>query len=349
MSNSQVSTQHHHLAVLGAGSFGTVIANILAKNGHCVHLWMRSERQQQELSRTRINSAYLPRYRLDSRLKPTTELGEAVRDAEAVFIAVPSKAFRTVVTRMRPCLPQGVPLISLTKGIEAPDFQLMSSIVQSLYPNHPVGVLSGPNLAKEMAQGHITATVIASADAKLRHQVQGLLSCRQLKVYDNPDVYGVELAGALKNIYAMACGMAVALQAGQNTQAMILTRSLAEMSRLAVHLGANPLTFIGLAGVGDLVVTCLSPLSRNYRIGYAIGQGYSLRQALKQLGETAEGVNTLKLVKAKADQLSIRMPLVQGLYAILFEQASVEERVMQQMLSPPSEDVAFMTQLNPLP
>ena len=330
------------IAVLGGGSFGTVVANIAATRGAEVQLWMRSEKQLQDILETGINSRYVPRYPLHERLTPTNDLPAAVREAAIVFMAVPSKAFRVVLSDALPHLGPEAALVSLTKGIEPEGFQLMSEVLADLAPGHPIGVISGPNLAKEVAQGHLTGTVVASQSETLRNQVHDLLSDRSFRVYTNPDVYGVELAGALKNIYAIASGMAAALGMGENTRALLLTRSLAEMSRFAAKLGANPLTFIGLAGVGDLVVTCSSPLSRNYRVGQAIGQGYSLRQAVKQLGETAEGVNTLRVVRDKAAELGVYMPLVEGLYAVVHENQNVDVISQRLMLGERASDVEFI-------
>ncbi len=330
------------ICVLGGGSFGTAIANIAAKNHSNVHLWMRSERQLKEIQETRINSKYLPRYVLDDTLIPTGDLKEAVTDADIIFVAVPSKAFRVVVEEALPHLAPSTALLSLTKGIELGTSKLMSQILQELVPDHDIGVLSGPNLAKEIAQNQLTATVVAAANHHLRKTVQEVLSTPRFRVYGNPDVYGVELAGALKNIYAIISGMAVALGMGENSRAMLITRSLAEMSRFAQRLGANPMTFIGLAGVGDLIVTCNSDLSRNFRVGYAVGQGHSLKQAVKQLGEVAEGVNTLRMVKEMANEMDIYMPLVDGLYEVLYEGRDAVEIAGRLMTGDHADDVEFM-------
>ncbi|MFC3853326.1 NAD(P)H-dependent glycerol-3-phosphate dehydrogenase [Salinispirillum marinum] len=330
------------IAVLGGGSFGTVIANIAAQNGCDARLWMRSEKQLEDILETGMNSRYLPKYELHENLLPTNDLATAVHDCDVVFVAVPSKAFRVVLEDALKYMSPSAGLVSLTKGIEPHSFHLMSEIMREMAPKHPIAVISGPNLAKEIAQGQLTATVVASKSAALRHQVHDVLGSPRFRVYANPDIYGVELAGALKNIYAIVSGMAGALGMGENTRAMLMTRSLAEMSRFAVKMGANPLTFIGLAGMGDLIVTCTSPLSRNYRVGYAIGQGYSLKQAVKQLGETAEGVNTLRMVKEKADELGIDMPLVNGLYEVVHNNQNVDLIADHLMLGERAQDVDFM-------
>jgi glycerol-3-phosphate dehydrogenase (NAD(P)+) len=335
--------------VLGGGSFGTVIANISASQGVPTTLWMRSEKQLQDILDTGMNSRYVPKYRLHDLLTPTNDLSAAVEAADLVFLAVPSKAFRVVLEQAMVHMPAHAALVSLTKGIEPDGFLLMSELMTELAPGHAIGVISGPNLAKEIAQGQLAGTVIASRSESLRNAVHDLLSNPKFRVYTNPDVYGVELAGALKNIYAIASGMAVALNLGENARALLLTRSLAEMSRFAVRLGANPLTFIGLAGIGDLMVTCTSPLSRNYRVGEALGQGYTLRQAVKQLGETAEGINTLRMVKLKADALNVSMPIVEALHAIIHEQQEVDHLASRLMLGERASDVEFIFDAEALP
>lgn len=331
------------VTVLGGGSFGTAVANIAAINQHRVTLWMRSEKQADDIIKNQENSRYLPGYKLQSNLQPSVDLQASVSDADYVFVAIPSKAFRSVVEEMVPHLPAHTRLISLTKGIEPHSFKLMSQILHDVAPSHEVGVISGPNLAKEIAEGQISATVVASYSQGLRQDVQEMLSCKSFRVYGNPDIYGVEMAGAIKNIYAIISGLASALGMADNTKAAIITRSLAEMSRFAVRLGANPMTFLGLAGVGDLIVTCSSKLSRNYRVGYYIGGGQSLKQAIKNIGETAEGINTLRMVYEKAQELGIYMPLVNGLYAIIYDGLPVEDIARKLMSGDLAQDVEFMS------
>lgn len=330
------------VAVLGGGSFGTVLANLMAGKGLEVRLWMRNEQAVEEINSTHCNNRYLPGIELDPTLKATTDLQSAVAGSEAVFIAIPSSAFRDVITRAAPFLRPEQLLISTTKGIESGTFCLMSQIIQQVCPDARIGVLSGPNLAKEVARKQLTATVIASTDAGLRERVQTLLHTSYFRVYASSDTYGVELGGTLKNIYAIAAGMSAALGMGENTKSMLMTRSLAEMSRFAVSMGANPFTFLGLAGVGDLIVTCMSPLSRNYRVGYALGEGKTLDQAVAALGEVAEGVNTLRIVKEKAEEMNIYMPLVSGLYEVVFNGAPVAEVARGMMLNVQSTDVEFV-------
>ncbi|HCM05247.1 MAG TPA: NAD(P)H-dependent glycerol-3-phosphate dehydrogenase [Oceanospirillales bacterium] len=328
-------------AVIGGGSFGTAIASILATNGLVTRQWMRNEQVAESINVSHENPQYLPDVKLNPGLEATTELSHAINGAQLIFVSVPSKSFRSVVQQVKPLLKPGQCLISTTKGIEPDGFNLMSQVLTDECPGHSVAVLSGPNLAKEIGRKQLTATVVASDDGALRLAVQNALGCDYFRVYASDDMYGVELSGALKNIYAIVSGFIAALGMGENTKSMIITRSLAEMSRFAVAQGANPLTFLGLAGVGDLVVTCMSPQSRNYRVGFAIGEGKSLEQAVEELGEVAEGVNTLRYINTKSDELGIYMPLVKGAHAVLF--AHVDPRLVAKelMTGENTSDVEF--------
>ncbi len=329
------------LAVLGGGSFGTALSDISATNGHEVRLWVRSEEQAQRINTDHINHRYLPGFAMNPAIKATSSLNQTLEGADIVFIAIPSKSFRSVVQQAAPLL-KGKMIISTTKGIEPETFDLMSQILQEEVKQARIGVLSGPNLAKEIIAKSVTATVIASDDAELCSVLQQVLHCHYFRVYSNTDVYGVELAGALKNIYAIVLGVGAALGMGENTKSMLLTRSLAEMSRFAVRLGANPLTFLGLAGVGDLIATCTSDLSRNFRVGHALGAGKTLSEAEEMLGQVAEGVNTLRQVKQKAEEQQVDMPLVNGLYRIIYEGQEISSLVKGMMQCEQKTDVEFM-------
>ncbi len=330
------------VAVLGGGSFGTVIANMVAENGREVRLWLRDQERAEQINQTHENTRYLSGYALSDSLQASTNLEEVLSNAELVFVSIPSQSFRSVVQQAKPFLKPEQMLVSTTKGIEAQTFSLMSEILREEMPESPVGVLSGPNLAKEVAGRQLTATVIASDDHALRASVQSILHSSYFRVYASSDTYGVELGGTLKNIYAIAAGLSSALGMGENTKSMLMTRSLAEMSRFAVCMGANPMTFIGLAGVGDLIVTCMSPLSRNYRVGHALGEGKSLDEAVAALGQVAEGVNTIKHVREKAAEMDVYMPLVAGLYEVVFNHAPVKDVVKMLMMNEQSTDVEFV-------
>ncbi|HAD09587.1 MAG TPA: NAD(P)H-dependent glycerol-3-phosphate dehydrogenase [Porticoccaceae bacterium] len=332
------------IAVLGGGSFGTAVANMIAGNGHSTSLWMRDEENARRCREDRENARYLPGYKLCPRLTISSNMEAALTGAELVFFSVPSKAFRQVCQQAAPFIAANTMVVSTAKGIEGESFKLMSDVLQEELKQPRVGVISGPNLAREVARRELTATVIASPDSALCETVQTLLSTDAFRVYSNSDMFGVELAGALKNIYAITAGVASAMNLGQNTISMLITRSLAEMTRFAARLGADPMTFIGLSGVGDLFVTCTSPLSRNYRIGQALGQGKSLDQAIEEVGQVAEGVNTTRTVKLKADELGIYMPLASGLYEVMFDGASIDQVVKGMMVSAHAEDVEFRIQ-----
>lgn len=332
------------VAVLGGGSFGTVIANIIAGNGYRVNFWMRSDSLAEEVNTLHENRRYLPDYPLHEGIRATHDMAEAVSGVHLVFVAVPSAYFREVVQRMKPHLEPGCLLVSTTKGIEAGSFLLMSQVLAAEtadVADARVGVLSGPNLAREIAGQQLTGTVLASADEELLETVMTVLRSDFFRVYANRDMFGVELGGSLKNIYAIIAGMAAALGMGDNTNAMLITRSLTEMARFGRRLGADPMTFLGLSGVGDLIVTCSSSLSRNYRVGFALGEGKGLEDIIAELGQVAEGVNTLKQVKERADQLDVYMPLASGLYAIVYEGRSVSSVVSSLMLGEQALDVEY--------
>jgi len=329
------------ISVIGGGSFGTVIANITAENGYHVSFWMRNESQAEQLNLTRENSQYLPNYRLNERIVATSDMADAVKGSGLIFVAVPSSSFRQVVRDMVPHISEDTVLVSTTKGIESGSFDMMTQILNQEAPKAKVGVLSGPNLAMEIAKKDPTGTVIASSDEQVRKLVKSALKSKYFRVYSNNDMFGVELGGSLKNIYAIIAGIAAALGMGHNTNSMLVTRALTEMARFGKELGADPMTFLGLAGVGDLVVTCSSPLSRNYRIGLALGKGTPLEEAVAELGQVAEGVNTVKLVQEKAEELGVYMPLASGLYKIIYENDSIENIISSFMLSEQALDVEF--------
>ncbi|MFW2177364.1 MULTISPECIES: NAD(P)H-dependent glycerol-3-phosphate dehydrogenase [unclassified Moraxella] len=329
------------ITVLGGGSFGTAMANLSAKNGCDVTLWVRDKRTVKAMQKTHINKKYLPDHKLDERLKFTHELADAVKDKDIIFVAVPSSAFRETLQKISPMLTSQA-VVSLTKGMEKDTFALMSDIIEQELPNVAFGVMSGPNLAKEIMNNMPSATVIASQSEAVRHAVQMALHSAFFRVFASDDVTGVELGGALKNIYAIAMGMATAYDIGENTKAMILTRALAEMSRFGVKAGANPLTFLGLSGVGDLYATCSSTLSRNYQIGEMLGRGLSLEQAVKKLGQTAEGINTIQQVNEKAMKDGIYMPITHALHDIIFQDKAPLGVALNLMESGFRSDVEFV-------
>ncbi len=329
------------VSVIGGGSFGTVIANIAAQNGYDVMFWMRSSQVVDDVNRQHQNLQYLPGYELNRKVVASADMQAAVADSDIIFVAVPSSSFRQVVQSVAAHAPESAMLVSTTKGIEPGAFKLMSQILGEELPEARIGVLSGPNLAKEIASKHLTGTVIASSHDAVRELVRDVLKSEFFKVYTNDDMFGVELGGSLKNIYAIIAGVAAAIGMGHNTNSMLVTRSLTEMARFGRELGADPMTFLGLSGVGDLVVTCSSALSRNYRIGFALGQGKSTKEAVAEVGQVAEGVNTVKLVVEKAEELGVYMPLASGLYQVIYKGQSIGNIISSLMMSERNLDVEF--------
>ena len=329
------------ITVLGGGSFGTAMANTAVRNGCDTMIWIRDEATAKEINETHINRRYLPDFQLEQDLRAVSDLETAVRDRDIILVAIPSHSFRGVLRQIKPFI-SAQAVVSLTKGIEAKTFSFMSDIICEELPEVPYGVLSGPNLAKEIVAGQPAGTVIASHSELVRYAVQQALHSALFRVFASNDVNGVELGGALKNIYAVAMGMAAAYNVGENTKSMILTRALAEMSRFAVKLGANPLTFLGLSGVGDLFATCSSPLSRNYQVGFALGKGKTLEQATEELGQTAEGINTIVQVRARSNELDVYMPITCALYEVIFEGAPPMNIALSLMKNGHRSDVEFV-------
>ncbi|MGM8897874.1 MULTISPECIES: NAD(P)H-dependent glycerol-3-phosphate dehydrogenase [unclassified Psychrobacter] len=329
------------LAFLGGGSFGTAMANLAARNGCDTTLWVRNKRTVKSMAKSQMNKKYLSGYKLDESLKYSHDLASAVKDKDIIFLAVPSLAFRETLKSIAPFI-TGQSVVSLTKGMEKDTFALMSDIIKDELPEVNFGVMSGPNLAIEIMKNMPSATVIASHSEPLRHAVQAALHSAFFRVFASDDIRGVELGGALKNIYAIAMGMAAAYDVGENTKAMLLTRALAEMSRFGVEAGANPLTFLGLSGVGDLYATCSSELSRNYQIGNMLGRGMNIDAAVKKLGQTAEGVNTIQQVHEKASKDGIYMPITHALYAVIYEDKAALGVALHLMEAGFRSDVEFV-------
>jgi len=331
------------VAVLGGGSFGTVLANIAASNGNNVALWVRDSEQALRINSEGANSTYHPELQLSPNIEASENLEDVVRGSDIVLIATPSIIFENIVQRITPMVESKACIISCTKGIKLNPFRSMSDIISmNIGTNtNSIGVLSGPNLAREIAENKVAGTVIASTNDDLILAVKNALSSESFKVYSSNDIQGVELAGALKNIYAIICGMADSLEVGENAVGLILTRSMAEMSRFAVAKGANPITFLGLAGMGDLVATCTSNLSRNFQLGSHLGLGLTLENAKEKVGQVAEGVRTLEVIKEESTSLNINMPLVDSLHDIIYKGASAKILIDDLVNNPHEVDVEF--------
>tara|TARA_B100001778_G_scaffold91944_1_gene75072 strand:+ start:396 stop:1406 length:1011 start_codon:yes stop_codon:yes gene_type:complete len=328
------------IAVLGGGSFGTVLANLAASNGHNVSLWVRDSDQALRINSEGANTIYHPELKLSENILATDSLEEVLKDASMVFIATPSIIFEQIIKRISNLIEDDSYIISCTKGILGNPFRSLSEIIRERVEN-TLGVLSGPNLAKEIADKKVAGSVIASSDNELINSVKSVLSSQTFKIYSSDDMQGVEFAGALKNIYAIICGMADSLEVGENALGLILTRSMAEMSRFAVAKGANPMTFLGLAGMGDLVATCTSKLSRNYQLGYNLGKGMKIDEAKENIGQVAEGIRTLEVIKNESIELGIKMPLVESLYNIIYLESSPSALINDLVNNPHEVDVEF--------
>jgi len=316
------------VAVVGAGSWGTALARLAAARAE-VRLWAREPEVVAAVRERRENTLYLPGHLLPEAVACTGDLGEVLDGAAIVIMAVPSHGFREVLRRARPYLPTAASLISVTKGIEQESLKRMTEIVLDETGRSPetVGVLTGPNLAREIADGQPAATVVAMSDGAAAEAVQALFMGPTLRVYTNPDVVGCEAAGALKNVMAVAAGMAAGLGYGDNSTAALITRALAELTRLGVALGGRPLTFAGLAGMGDLVATCISVQSRNRQVGVALGQGRRLEEITADMRMVAEGVKTTAAVLALASRHSIEMPIAAMVGRVLYEGSNPADMV----------------------
>lgn len=329
------------IAVLGGGSWGTVLANLASLNGSEVVLWMRDRRVAEFINVKNENQKYLPGYKLNKSLLASCDLAD-IKSSELVLFCVPSDSFREVFLKSSKFISDKAYLVSAAKGVEEEGFVLMSNILEgNKQKEQGIGVLSGPNLAKEIALGQLTGTVIASKNEKLQNDVVKIFSSKNFKVYTSKDPYGVELGGALKNIYAIACGIADGLNSGENTIGMIMTRGLAEMSRFAVNQGANPMTFLGLSGVGDLITTCASPLSRNHAFGKLIGEGLSVDDAKTKIGQTTEGIKTLRVVWKKAKEETVPMPIVDSLYKLIYKNEDLNNSIEKVLGTDQLKDVEF--------
>jgi glycerol-3-phosphate dehydrogenase (NAD(P)+) len=317
-------------AVMGAGSWGTTFAQVLCDAGADVLLWCRRAEVASAISETRTNSAYLPGVRLPPSLRATTEPAEALAGADVVVLAVPSQTLRQNLAGWVALIPPGAMLVSLMKGIELDTGKRMTQVIGEVtgWPAEQIAAVTGPNLAREIAQRQYAATVVASTDQQAAENLQKACHTGYFRPYTNPDVIGCELAGAVKNPIALAVGIAVGMGLGDNTKAMLITRGLAEMARLGAALGADQHTFAGLAGMGDLVATCSSPLSRNRTFGEKLGQGIPLADVIADTKQVAEGVASSKSVLELAGRYSVEMPITEVVAAVVYDGLNVGEAAL---------------------
>lgn len=318
-------------AVIGAGGWGTALATLLVDAGHDVRLWVRRQALCEQLIQNRENLPYLPGVSLPKQLVYTTSLTEAIEKAELLVLAVPSHAMRTVARALAPSLAETPLLVSATKGIEEDFLCTMTAVLKEELPyslHSHIAVLSGPSFAAEVARGQPTAVTIAAEQEKVAATVQSVFSSPKFRVYTTPDIIGVEIGGAVKNVIAIATGVSTGLGYGHNARAALITRGLAEVTRLAVRMEASPQTLSGLSGIGDLVLTCTSDLSRNHTVGVKIGRGEKISDILEGMSMVAEGVRTCRSVLFLARRLGVEMPIVEQVYALLYTEKSPRQVVV---------------------
>jgi glycerol-3-phosphate dehydrogenase (NAD(P)+) len=327
-------------AVIGAGGWGTTLAKLLSEHGHRVRLWSYEASVAEQIRERRVNEFYLPGIELPAAVEVFTEHADALEGAEVVIAVVPSHAFREVMKAAAYYVPQGAIVLSATKGIEVDTLSRPSQILAELLPDYPSpAVLSGPTFAREVAEGDPTAIAVASRDPDVAHHAQHFVNSERFRVYTNEDVLGVELAGALKNVIALAAGIADGLGYRSNSRAALITRGLAEMTRLGLAMGARAATFAGLAGLGDLVLTCSSDLSRNRTVGLRLGRGETLEEILASMRMVAEGVRTTKAARQLARTHKVEMPIVEEVHHILFEGKSPKRATADLMLRSPKPEL----------
>ena len=319
-----------HVAVVGAGSWGTTVANAVAKNQSTM-LWARRNELADQIATRHENSDYLPRITLVESLKCSSQLKDVVANASIVMMAVPSNGFRDVATQVAKYVDAQVPIVSLAKGLERDSLKRMSEVVRELMPQNVVAVLTGPNLAHEIMAGQPGATVVACSDEQIAKQIQKTVSSSTLRVYTNDDVVGCEIAGVIKNVIAIAAGIVEGMGFGDNSKATLITRGVAEMSRLGVALGANPNTFMGLAGLGDVVATCASAKSRNTAVGVRLGRGESIATITQSMSMVAEGVRSSLSVLQLAQRCNIEMPITEQVAAVCEGKTNAQDALVQLM------------------
>jgi len=326
------------VAVIGGGSWGTTVAHLSAHNAPTV-LHTRREDVAAAINEQHVNPRYLDGFALHDDLRASTDLAATVREADVLVMGVPSAGFRQTMIDIRPHLRPWVPVVSLAKGLEIGTRKRMTEIVEEEMPGHPVGVLTGPNLAKEILAGSAAAAVLAFTDLTIAERLQDVFSSQLFRVYSSTDVVGCELGGALKNVIALAAGMADGLGTGDNTRAAVITRGLAEVTRLGVALGGDPATFSGLAGMGDLLATCMSPQSRNRHVGEQLGRGRSIDEIAAEMNQVAEGVKSAPIVCEIAAECGVYMPIAEQMRACVQEGRSATQAYAGLVKNPAAREI----------
>ncbi len=313
-----------NVGLLGGGSWGTTVASLVARNTG-VKLWARDADTVAQINREHRNEKYLPGAKLPDALTATTDIADAVSIADVLIMGIPSQGFRSVLEQVKPHLRAWVPVISLTKGLELDTRKRMTEIIKEVLPGHPVGVLTGPNLAREIMAGQAAAGVIAMEDEIIVQELQELFRSGLFRVYTNDDVIGCELGGVLKNIIAIAVGMGDGQGAGDNTRSALITRGLAEVTRLGVAMGGCAETFAGLAGMGDMIATCTSPQSRNRHVGVELGKGRHIDEIIEGMVMVAEGVKSAPAVMALAEEHGISMPIASDVFRVVSGESTARQ------------------------
>lgn len=335
-------TAEYEAVIVGGGSFGTALASLLTDLGRRVLLWVRRKEQAEEINREHRNARYLPDFDLPGGVRATTDLAGAVKSAPVVLVVVPSKAFREVASKVGDHVRGDQILIHATKGLEIDTFKRMSQVLREETCSLKIGVLSGPNLAVEIMAGHPAGASLASLYNEVVRKGQALFRGDRMRVYGGSDVVGTEIGGAFKNIIALAAGVADGMGFGDNTKSLLMTRGLSEMVRFGVAQGADVFTFGGLAGIGDLMATCASPLSRNHRVGEGLAGGDRLDDILERMGQVAEGVPTARAVHRQATDMGLDLPIVKAVHDMLYEGMTPPQALQQLMSLPVGDELATL-------
>ncbi len=320
------------ISVLGAGSWGTALSLLLYNNGHKVTLWSALKDEVEMLSQKREHASKLPGVKLPEDMEITTDLEKVLEDPDVAVLAVPSPFTRSTAAQMAPYVKDAQKIVNVAKGVEEKTLMTLSEIIEQEIPNGEVCVLSGPSHAEEVGRGLPTTCVVSAKTRETAEYLQGIFMSPVFRVYTTPDILGVELGGALKNVIALAAGTADGLGYGDNTKAALITRGIAEISRLGVKMGAKAETFYGLSGIGDLIVTCASVHSRNRKAGYLLGKGYTMEEAMKEVQMVVEGVYSAKAAKGLSEKYDVEMPIINEVNKVLFEGKAASEAVIDLML-----------------
>ena len=321
-----------NISILGAGGWGIAIGVLLNNNGHNVTMWSAVEREVNMLTEKRENTVSLPGIIIDEKIKITSDLNEAVENKDIIVLAVASSYIRSTANRIKDLVKDGQIIINVAKGIEESTLMTMTDIIEEEIPNADVAVLSGPSHAEEVGKGLPTTCVAGAKTKKTAEYIQNIFSSKVFRVYISPDMLGIELGGSLKNVIALAAGIADGLGYGDNTKAALITRGITEISRLGIAMGANSMTLYGLTGTGDLIVTCASMHSRNRRAGILMGQGYTMDEAVKEVNMVVEGLYSAKAAKKLAEKYNVSLPIIEVVNMILFENLSAKDAVDELML-----------------